>query len=69
MCDSGASSGFGALIEESASDTLAFRHTLRRAWINLQRVERQGENEQALGAGVHGSTTARLWERHGGRDS
>ena len=40
VCDSGASSGFGALIEESASDTIAFRHTLDRAWITLQRVER-----------------------------
>ena len=40
VCDSGASSGFGALIEESASETIAFRRTLDRAWITLQRVER-----------------------------
>ena len=35
----------------------------------MQRVERHGEHEQTLGAGVHGSTIARLWKRHGERDS
>ena len=69
VCDSGASSGFGALIEESASDPIALRRTLRRAWITLQRVECQGGDGQARRAGVHGSTIARLWKRHGERDS
>ena len=57
------------MIEESATDTIAFRRTLDRAWITLQRVERQGDDEQALGAGVYGSTKARPWKRHDQRDS
>jgi hypothetical protein len=69
VCDSGASSRFGALIEESASETIAFRRTLDRAWMTFQRVDGRGGDGQARRAGVHGSTKARLWKKHGWRES